>query len=193
MAANLDLSPVYVGGWEDNFFWIDWACIDQDDPKLKWRQVQALPLYMRCCNYFIGLCWGAYFDRAWCRLELKGFRRDALRLLVPPDGSPARRVAFADVDALTGGAPEDGKCHGEDRALILATMAALARVDDSFLIAESATATVPTAESAELEQLQRAAVDGDVEKVRALVHEVLIPAGISIDACPVCSDGKPLG
>ena len=168
---------------------------------MKWRQVQALPIYMRCCNFFVGLCWGKYFERGWCRLELKGFRRDAQRLLVqpaPPDttegagATTSRSVEYGEVDELTGGTPEDGKCHGEDRELISATMAALTLVDNAFNMRGPGVVTdVVTAESQPLHDILKAAMDGDAAAVATLLPQ--LPDGISIDACPVGPDGEPLG
>jgi hypothetical protein len=182
--------------WHDNYYWIDWACIDQDDPQVKWRQVQALPVYMRCCNFFVGLCWGKYFQRAWCRLELKGFRQDADRQLVMPEAAESRSVQYCEVDDLTGGAPEKGECHDDDLSLIHEVMVALSRVDAAFNPVKFGAAATETdvcpLESAELDAIREEVTSGDAAKVKALLQK--LPPGVNIDACSVGPDQKtPLG
>eukprot|EP01048_Picozoa_sp_COSAG05_P010293 COSAG05_NODE_895_length_6700_cov_14.354189_11_plen_118_part_00 len=49
---------------------VDWSCIDQDDHANKEAMVKALPLFLRCCNHFVGLEWRDYWQRGWCRLEV---------------------------------------------------------------------------------------------------------------------------
>ena len=49
---------------------VDWSCIDQDDHANKEAMVKALPLFLRCCNHFVGLEWCDYWLRGWCRLEV---------------------------------------------------------------------------------------------------------------------------
>ena len=182
--------------WHENYYWIDWACIDQDDPQVKWRQVQALPVYMRCCNFFVGLCWGKYFQRAWCRLELKGFRQDADRQLVMPDAAESRSVQYSEVDDLTGGAPEKGECHDDDLSLIHEVMVALSRVDTAFNPVKFGAAATETdvcpLESAELDAIREQVTRGDAAKVKALLQK--LPRGNCIDACSVGPDQEtPLG
>lgn len=59
--------------WDHFYFWVDWACIDQDNSELKARQIEALPIYLRCCTYFVGIAWGDYWKRCWCGLEAIAF------------------------------------------------------------------------------------------------------------------------
>jgi hypothetical protein len=72
--------------WDDFYFWIDWACIDQDDNDLKARQIEALPIYLRCCTYFVGIAWGSYWKRCWCGLEAVGFDITKKRVMLYEDG-----------------------------------------------------------------------------------------------------------
>lgn len=48
------------------FFWIDWCCIDQKNPKL---DLAKLPLAIACCERMVTFVADGYLDRGWCRLE----------------------------------------------------------------------------------------------------------------------------
>ena len=180
LTAYLDKS---LPGWHDEFFWLDYACIDQDDAQLKRRQVQALPLYMRCSNSFIGLAWGCYFERAWCRLELKGFRRDLPRQMVLPTGEELL-IDHADLDKHVGGAPEDGQCMEGDRDLIRHVMQALQLVDDGFSRSSDVPSEVPKVESEELAALLQAARTGDVAAIETALPQLPTSGDVTADSCP---------
>ncbi|KAE8384459.1 hypothetical protein BDV23DRAFT_189202 [Aspergillus alliaceus] len=47
--------------------WLDWACIDQDDPL---SGIAALPLNLAQCDAVISLVDTSYHDRAWCSIEV---------------------------------------------------------------------------------------------------------------------------
>jgi hypothetical protein len=48
------------------FFWLDWTCIDQNEPA---AYTAALPLYMAACSRFAVYQTDGWDTRAWCRLE----------------------------------------------------------------------------------------------------------------------------
>ncbi|OTA52080.1 hypothetical protein K449DRAFT_379668 [Hypoxylon sp. EC38] len=60
----LELQP-HVGR-EKLGVWIDYACIDQDDPL---PGAHSLPLLLVQCDAVISLVDDSYFDRAWCSVE----------------------------------------------------------------------------------------------------------------------------
>jgi hypothetical protein len=47
--------------------WIDYACIDQDNPT---SGIAALPMIIAQCNALISLVDADYYDRAWCSVEV---------------------------------------------------------------------------------------------------------------------------
>jgi hypothetical protein len=130
--------------WRKSYFWVDWACIEQDDVSQRERMIKALPLYLRCCNMFIGLNAGAYWRRAWCRLEVVGSSAAESRIMLngsfcegseSSDGTAAAAASGSSCDycdsveavpgtevalqAKMGGKPEDGECFlASDRPLI---------------------------------------------------------------------------
>lgn len=186
LITYLEQSGQWKGQWTDYYFWVDWACIDQDDAQLKARQIQALPIYMRCCNYFVGLAWGSYLERAWCRLEAKGFRSDISRKLIKPDGEYLN-VGFDEVDALMGGAPEEGQCQAADRPVIQQVMKALAQVDKAFgdtQLPDVVAKVESWAELIPLAQLVTAAKGGDIPALRAALENMPAEASVSLDSCP---------
>ena len=87
LIAWLNREHVLSQGWERLFFWIDWGCIDQDDDEMKARQMIALPIYLRCCTYFVGIAWGEYWRRCWCGLEVIAFDTTKKRTIISKDGS----------------------------------------------------------------------------------------------------------
>jgi hypothetical protein len=48
------------------YYWIDYCCIDQDDPA---AAVPLLPLWVACCERFVRVQTPDYDERAWCRVE----------------------------------------------------------------------------------------------------------------------------
>lgn len=57
------------------YFWIDYMCIPQRDPRNQLRAIQSLPYYVHASARFTALVCGAkgkeeYLDRAWCQAEL---------------------------------------------------------------------------------------------------------------------------
>jgi len=66
-----DGDPDFKGDEKKNvrlFFWIDFACVDQNPDQLAFY-INSLPLYIACCNYMVCCETDEYNDRAWCRLE----------------------------------------------------------------------------------------------------------------------------
>ena len=49
------------------FWWIDWACTNQDDPG---PDMAALPAYAATCAGIVAAWNDVYKDRAWCQVEL---------------------------------------------------------------------------------------------------------------------------
>ena len=49
------------------FWWIDWACTNQDDPG---PDMAALPAYAAACAGIVAAWNDVYKDRAWCQVEL---------------------------------------------------------------------------------------------------------------------------
>ena len=41
--------------WREQYYWIDWSSINQDDAAVRERQILAIPIYMRCCNSFVAI------------------------------------------------------------------------------------------------------------------------------------------
>jgi hypothetical protein len=109
---NSDANPT-KGCWRDRYFWIDWSSIDQDSRSQKEAMINALPIYLRCCNHFISLEWSRdYWSRAWCRLEVAGSTLCDSRSLIAISGEvselPSTEVAL---EAKMGGRPETGECY----------------------------------------------------------------------------------
>ncbi|GIM06512.1 hypothetical protein Vretimale_10811 [Volvox reticuliferus] len=48
------------------FLWLDYSVIDQDNPM---PGVQALPIYIACCEEFVYIQHDEYWQRAWCLTE----------------------------------------------------------------------------------------------------------------------------
>lgn len=49
------------------FFWLDFACFDQDSGMFE--AIQLLPAWVACCDRFLRIDTPGYSSRAWCRLE----------------------------------------------------------------------------------------------------------------------------
>ena len=49
------------------FWWIDWCCANQDDPRM---DIAALPAFAASCAGIVAVWNGVYQERAWCQLEL---------------------------------------------------------------------------------------------------------------------------
>ncbi|KAK3661290.1 hypothetical protein LTR56_000413 [Elasticomyces elasticus] len=64
-AAFLDLHPSMDAGTLG--VWIDYACIDQDQPM---SGIAALPMVLAQCDALISLVDDEYHDRAWCTVEV---------------------------------------------------------------------------------------------------------------------------
>lgn len=70
----------------------DFACVDQDDPG---RGVSALPIIIAQCDAVISLVDDAYYERAWCCVEVRmtqamrswPFQHGWYQHVVPSDGS----------------------------------------------------------------------------------------------------------
>ena len=52
---------------EEVFLWIDWPCIDQNNPL---PEIAALPAYVSCCSGIMAAYNETYMTRAWCRVEI---------------------------------------------------------------------------------------------------------------------------
>ncbi|CAK1360686.1 hypothetical protein CB0940_06686 [Cercospora beticola] len=61
LAASPSIEPKSLG------IWIDFACIDQDDPM---PGIAALPMLIAQCDALISLVDERYYDRAWCSVEV---------------------------------------------------------------------------------------------------------------------------
>jgi len=48
------------------YLWIDYSVVDQSDPM---PGVQALPIYIACCDEFVYVHHDQYWERAWCLTE----------------------------------------------------------------------------------------------------------------------------
>ncbi|GLI60534.1 hypothetical protein VaNZ11_002681 [Volvox africanus] len=51
---------------DDVYLWLDYSVIDQDNPM---PGVQALPVYIACCEEFVYIHHDEYWQRAWCLTE----------------------------------------------------------------------------------------------------------------------------
>ena len=68
------------------FWWIDWACIDQDAPG---PDMAALPAFAAACAGIVAAWSPEYASRAWCRVELlmaHAFMTTGDKVFVVPDG-----------------------------------------------------------------------------------------------------------
>ncbi|KAF7596112.1 hypothetical protein BBP40_003374 [Aspergillus hancockii] len=61
LGVHTSMDPERLG------IWLDWACIDQDDPS---PGVSALPLNLAQCDAVISLLDSSYHSRAWCSVEV---------------------------------------------------------------------------------------------------------------------------
>ena len=116
----LDQCPSGVN-WDEMYFWVECSSLDQDNAELRSRQTQALPVYMSCCKWFVGLCWGDYWQRAWCRVEAAGFRADQIRHLITPTpcgmaykGQGLGQLQREVLGLGDGAPPEGGRCKEEE-------------------------------------------------------------------------------
>ena len=95
---NSDANPT-KDTWRSHYFWIDWSSIDQDSPTEKEKMINALPIYLRCCNHFVALEWGDYWKRAWCRLEVAGSTLCDTRVVISEKTGAASSLPTSEVPA----------------------------------------------------------------------------------------------
>jgi len=117
------------------FWWIDWACTDQDEPG---PDMAALPAFAAVCAGIVAAWSPEYASRAWCQVELLmayAFMNAGDTVLVVPDGfagakpprhglGGARRLCRRDAAAGRrmdhqggggGGRPRRGPAHQRQR------------------------------------------------------------------------------
>lgn len=58
-------------------FWFDRTCVNQEDPQLKARTLQALPLFVAHSNEMLVLWDPSYLERLWCNYELAVFAKSS--------------------------------------------------------------------------------------------------------------------
>lgn len=66
----------------DIFYWIDYSCMDQDNPV---AGIRSLPLYTAACENFLCFETPDYLNRAWCRVEClmaHNFMRRSMRYII---------------------------------------------------------------------------------------------------------------
>ena len=103
------------------FWWIDWACTDQNAPG---PDMAALPAYAAACAGIVA-AWGAeYKDRAWCQVELlvaNAYMRTGDKVWdVPPRfAEGATRPIQVALEMVVVADPANGRLTNEgDRAVI---------------------------------------------------------------------------
>ena len=68
------------------YFWIDWPCVDQQNPK---ANIEALPAYVATCHAICAAWNDEYASRAWCRVELltaQAFMWNGYRIFICEEG-----------------------------------------------------------------------------------------------------------
>ena len=53
------------------YLWVDFSSMDQDNVSEIVKCVNALPLFVQCCDAFVTLEHDEYFNRAWCLIECR--------------------------------------------------------------------------------------------------------------------------
>ena len=87
------------------FWWIDWACIDQDAPG---PDMAALPAFAAACAGIVAAWSPEYASRAWCQVELlmaHAFMTKGDKVFVVPDG-------------FAGAEPQGGKWITEEEVAV---------------------------------------------------------------------------
>lgn len=108
---------------------------EQDDVSLKLRQIQSLPIYLRCCTYIVCIAWRDYWQRSWCGLEVVAFDMTKKRTVLTEGGGCEildNRAAAQARLIRDPGLPHvwDGECSDDnDRDLIMDVMMAVLNVD----------------------------------------------------------------
>lgn len=103
------------------FWWIDWACTDQDNPG---PDMAALPAFAAVCAGMVAAWSDEYAGRAWCQVEMLmsyAFITTGNRLFVVPDGFDrgATRSIEANYEAITVPNPAQGHLTNDmDRPVI---------------------------------------------------------------------------
>jgi hypothetical protein len=90
---------ISLKGWDPARvgLWVDYGCIEQDDPVVKDRGVNSLAAVIRQVDAMISLVDDQYFERAWCSVEVEFVQRMRRKNGVP--------LWFADTEGHLGRAP----------------------------------------------------------------------------------------
>uniref|UniRef100_A0A7R9Z3W1 Uncharacterized protein n=1 Tax=Chlamydomonas euryale TaxID=1486919 RepID=A0A7R9Z3W1_9CHLO len=114
---------------EHLFLWVDFAVIDQSNPM---PSVQALPIYISCCQEFLYLWHEQYYERAWCLTEQFMFWKLCRTAASGGGGGGVYRKTCARggimTDEPTSRRPPDpalGKLAQESERVALSTMTAI--------------------------------------------------------------------
>eukprot|EP00964_Phaeocystis_antarctica_P087723 scaffold55730_cov66-Phaeocystis_antarctica.AAC.2 len=91
-----DASDITTSADLEIFWWIDWACVNQDAPG---SDLAALPAFAASCAGIVAAMSPGYESRAWCQVELLlayAFMTTGDKVFVLPDG-------------FAGASPQDGQ------------------------------------------------------------------------------------
>ncbi|KAG2493063.1 hypothetical protein HYH03_008726 [Edaphochlamys debaryana] len=116
---------------EQVYMWLDYSVVDQSNPM---PGVQALPIYIACCDEFVYVTHSEYWQRAWCLTEQfmhwKLATSDVKHKLIPgPDGGGNMRME-TESSRQRPPDPTYGKLFVEADRVALATMTSLLSYDE---------------------------------------------------------------
>lgn len=76
MAKDIALARNRLEDWGEVTFWVDKACIPQDDPELKEKCIMLIERFVHHCDYICVLFTWSYLERLWCVFEWACFLVD---------------------------------------------------------------------------------------------------------------------
>ena len=124
--------------WSDEpeiFWWIDWACTNQDDPG---PDMAALPAYAAVCNSLVAAWTDVYAGRAWCQVELLmayAFTTSGRSVLVVPEGfenGETRTLKMTTNDVVTLADPAKGALTNDGDREVIESLTEVARQSTAF-------------------------------------------------------------
>eukprot|EP00286_Rhodomonas_abbreviata_P020705 CAMPEP_0181291934 /NCGR_PEP_ID=MMETSP1101-20121128/2235_1 /TAXON_ID=46948 /ORGANISM="Rhodomonas abbreviata, Strain Caron Lab Isolate" /LENGTH=396 /DNA_ID=CAMNT_0023396365 /DNA_START=174 /DNA_END=1360 /DNA_ORIENTATION=- len=114
------------------YYWIDWACTDQDYPG---PDMAALPAYVGACSLMIAVRSPGYDERAWCRVELLmgyAFSFTGNRVLELPEGFEDSDQKGVEESKMVVPDPEEGQLSNPSDMAVVRSLRDVAQRSTTF-------------------------------------------------------------